>query len=94
MSFKNHPEETLVAESPDGVPSPLNLDDSGNLKVVGISPPTPPPTPLPINPSGDVLVDSPTLTSLFQELITEVRKSNIYLSLLVGEEILDSDVEV
>lgn len=91
-----------VAEGPDGTPTLLAVDSDGKLKVsadIEVPPITIPPIELPsvsldasTSASGELLVDSITLTSLFQELIREVRKSNIYLSLLVGEEVLDSEV--
>lgn len=85
MSFKQHPGESFVAEDPVGVPAPLHVTSAGEL-IVNTSP-------VPVNPNGDVIVTAPDMSSLLVELIREVRKSNMYLSLLVGEEIADSDIE-
>jgi hypothetical protein len=89
VSFKQHPEEFKVAEDPSGTPSALNLNSSGAL-IVNSANPTPS---APTDSSGNVLVTSPDLLYTLSELIQQVKKSNMYLALLVGEEIPDSDIE-
>jgi hypothetical protein len=89
VSFKQHPEDLLVAKDPAGAPAPLQINSSGELKVTGGSDAPP----IPVTPNGDVIVTAPDVSSLLLELIKEVKKSNIYLSLLVGEEVEDSDIE-
>lgn len=85
MSFKQHPDQPRVAQDPSYNPSLLNVDGEGQLVVTTSPPPT--------DASGNVLVTSPTLLETLVELIKQVKKSNMYLSILVGEEIPDSDVE-
>jgi hypothetical protein len=87
VSFKEHPEEVKVAEYPSGTPSALNLDDTGSL-VVSVANQIV----LPESDSGSLEVVDPTVQELLLELIRQVRKSNMYLALLTGEEVQDSDI--
>jgi hypothetical protein len=105
VSFKEHPEEAKVAEYPSGATSLLNLDDEGSLVVSVANQIVLPedstgairvsvenPIVLPEDFTGAIETSSPTIHSLLLELIREVRKSNMYLALLTGEEVQDSDI--
>lgn len=82
--FKEHPNQTKVAEDPEGIPSPLSTNEDGAL-LVALSAEN--------SSTGAIETSSPTIHSILLELLREVKKSNIYLSVLSGEEILDSDIE-
>lgn len=83
--FKEHPSDSLIAEGPDGAPSLLQVDEEGSLLVSLSSGST--------GPSTGIETTSPTILSVLVELLREVRKGNMYLALLTGEEIHNSDVE-
>jgi hypothetical protein len=86
--FKEHPETSKVAEDVSGNPTLLNVDSSGNLLVDVVNP-----TSLPTTSTGAVEVTSSTILAAIQELLREVKRSNMYLALLTGEEVSYSDIE-
>lgn len=83
--FKEHPSDSAIAEDPEGNSTLLQVDEEGSLLVSFSSG---------SDGSGGALeTTSLTVLSVLSELLREVRKGNMYLALLTGEEILDSDVE-